>query len=501
MKLNQQAPNDPDETGFDQPLQDLVFTALDVELHAADLGNAARREETGYVQHLNCDRLGRAMVCEARGGIRLQHQLVLAVAIADGCFDDFHSAVMLKQIPQEFRLCRKRLEDDRAAAVPAENVATPGSPVSSGVNHEVLGADRKITYQQTVAALAEKIPEGAWKATVPPGPESGQRPFRFFTDPHKRSNDLPCGREKVARVVLFAREPARRDDHDLVRIRVEPGAPPTEGAVGNDVVSAEAHEVKVLKVAPGVIPGHDGHGMVEVQVSRGPFRIVGKNKEVRLWNDFGDATDSSLVIVRAAKPVHPAGVRIGDIVAPAHMQGHRIAAGDPSSHLLVAAAQRMANSKLTPQESFYAREVSLALPIALQVNVVRRFENFGVECESLLQNIAVLAEGDKPVKAARQLLGHPATAPEAPDLVAGRKRLDDVEVTQRVSLNLIRFVVRDIELKRRGAAHREGPAERVLEKLIAQSADQPRDHHTVKPQRKSSGCSGLAAEFSWWFTQ
>src|SRR5712671_314931 len=186
MKLNQQAPNDPDETGFDQPLQDLVFTALDVELHAADLGNAARREETGYVQHLDCDRLGRAMVCEARGGIRLQHQLVLAVAIADGCLDDFHSAVMLKQVSQEFRLCRKRLEDDRTAAVPAENVATPGSPISSGVNHEVLGADRKITYQQTVAASAEKIPEGAWKATVPPGPESCQRPFSSFTDSHSQ---------------------------------------------------------------------------------------------------------------------------------------------------------------------------------------------------------------------------------------------------------------------------------------------------------------------------
>src|SRR6266446_7349112 len=228
---------------------------------------------------------------------------------------------------------------------------------------------------------------------------------------------------------------------------------------------------------PGVIAGHDSHGMVKVHVSRGPFRIVGENKEMRLRTDLGDATDSSLVIVHAAKPVHAAGVRIGDVVASSHMQGHRIAAGDPRSHLLVAAAQRMANSKLTPQESFYAREVPLALPIAFQVNVVRRFEHFGVECESLFQNIAVLAEGDQAVKAARQLLSHPATAPEAPDLVAGRKRLDEVEVTQSVSMDLIRFVVCDVELERRGAAYREGSAERVLEKLIAQSTDQSHDHH------------------------
>src|SRR5712671_911796 len=137
----------------------------------------------------------------------------------------------------------------------------------------------------------------------------------------------------------------------------------------------------------------------------------------------------------------------------------------------------MANNKLTPQESFYAPEVLLALPITLQVNVVRRPEHFGVECESLLENIAVLAERDQPVKAARQVLRHPTTAPEAQDLVAGRKRLDDVEVTQGVGPHLIRFVVRDIEFERRGAACREGPAERVLEKLIAQSADQSHDHH------------------------
>jgi len=93
---------------------------------------------------------------------------------------------MFKQIPQEFRLCRKRLKNDRAAAVPAENVATPGPPVSSGVNHKVLGTDRKITYQQATAALAEKIPEGTREATVPPGPESRQRPFSSFTDPHRR---------------------------------------------------------------------------------------------------------------------------------------------------------------------------------------------------------------------------------------------------------------------------------------------------------------------------
>src|SRR5712671_3305292 len=99
------------------------------------------------------------------------------------------------------------------------------------------------------------------------------------------------------------------------------------------------------------------------------------------------------------------------------MKGHRIAAGDPDSHLLVAAAQRLAESQLTPQESFYAGEVLLALPIALQVNVVRRLEHFGVECESLLENIAVLAERDQPVKAARRVLRHPTTAPEAQDLV------------------------------------------------------------------------------------
>src|SRR5712692_9190448 len=98
----------------------------------------------------------------------------------------------------------------------------------------------------------------------------------------RHSNGLPAGREKVTRVVLLAGEPARRGYHDLVRIRTEPGAPPTEGAVSDDVVPAQAHEVKVLVVVPGVIAGHDGHGMVEVQVFRGPFRLVGENKEMRL---------------------------------------------------------------------------------------------------------------------------------------------------------------------------------------------------------------------------
>ena len=51
--------------------------------------------------------------------------------------------------------------------------------------------------------------------------------------------------DKVTGVDRFSKPVARRDDH-LSRTTIQPCAPPTEGAVGNDVVLAQAHQVHVV---------------------------------------------------------------------------------------------------------------------------------------------------------------------------------------------------------------------------------------------------------------
>src|SRR5207245_5954210 len=120
--------------------------------------------------------------------------------------------------------------------------------------HQLTGTNR-----QTVSQVDRAGAFHFARAAIRPEITGQNREEHSISHPpgaaRRHSYGLPGGREKVARVVLLAGEPSRRGNHDLVRIRTEPGAPPTEGAVGDDVVPAQAHDVKVLVGGPGVIAG------------------------------------------------------------------------------------------------------------------------------------------------------------------------------------------------------------------------------------------------------
>ena len=48
-------------------------------------------------------------------------------------------------------------------------------------------------------------------------------------------------------------QPDIRDRHNFVRIGIEPGSPPTEGAVGDDIVLADAHQIHVEITARALV--------------------------------------------------------------------------------------------------------------------------------------------------------------------------------------------------------------------------------------------------------
>ena len=56
----------------------------------------------------------------------------------------------------------------------------------------------------------------------------------------------PTGRDDIGLRRCYRRNPRFWRNHHLVRIRIKPGAPPTEAAVGDDVMTAHTHKVHVF---------------------------------------------------------------------------------------------------------------------------------------------------------------------------------------------------------------------------------------------------------------
>ena len=78
--------------------------------------------------------------------------------------------------------------------------------------------------------------------------------------PFGSGNCLPGFGEEVGGVVVLGSEPGMGEVDLFVWVWGEPGGPPAEGAVGDDVVLALAHEVEVGVVEGGgiVIDGGEG---------------------------------------------------------------------------------------------------------------------------------------------------------------------------------------------------------------------------------------------------
>src|SRR5215211_3545891 len=76
-------------------------------------------------------------------------------------------------------------------------------------------------------------------------------------------------------------DPTLGQDDQLVGAWIQPGAPPAEGAIGDDVMGAETHEPQIGGSA-GAIVLHIGGGAPESKVRMAPRGVVREDKEVRI---------------------------------------------------------------------------------------------------------------------------------------------------------------------------------------------------------------------------
>ena len=75
-------------------------------------------------------------------------------------------------------------------------------------------------------------------------------------------------------VAFLPVEPDARRDDDFLRVFVEPGRPPGESAVGDDVVAAVSHQFQIEVAGAAVIDIHMDMGQGGPQVLPGPFYVV-----------------------------------------------------------------------------------------------------------------------------------------------------------------------------------------------------------------------------------
>jgi hypothetical protein len=109
-------------------------------------------------------------------------------------------------------------------------------------------------------------------------------------------------------------EPASRRNDDLAGLAVEPGSPPAECAVGNDVMVAKAHPQQVVQPTAGV----GIEDVVAAHVVAAPGEIVGEQQVV----DTRAKARRGGGMVVAAKAMEAAGQRLfRHIVRAAQVDG------------------------------------------------------------------------------------------------------------------------------------------------------------------------------------
>ena len=85
----------------------------------------------------------------------------------------------------------------------------------------------------------------------------------------------PTRRQQVVGIDRSLEPPPRCHDQ-AVRAAIEPGAPPAEGAAGENAVAAAAHQREVVEVGVAAAPGDEGGGAGDPGGGRAPNRGIRK---------------------------------------------------------------------------------------------------------------------------------------------------------------------------------------------------------------------------------
>ncbi len=168
-------------------------------------------------------------------------------------------------------------------------------------------------------------------------------------------------------------EPLPRRNDDLVRPRIQPCPPPTEGTVGDNVVRTGFHQCHVEHAVVDAVHLHRsvvGKAVV-TRFSRSPRVVITEDEEVR----FGDPTGqqfnrSPIVVERANTPwycaVWTAPSRIVSTPDMLRLHGPLACRRDLASHVEVSVHQTVFQRELAAQQEGEVREIPLALPVTVK---------------------------------------------------------------------------------------------------------------------------------------
>ena len=152
------------------------------------------------------------------------------------------------------------------------------------------------------------------------------------------------------------------------------------------MVPAGGHQAQVFVGGRSSVVARHMHRRIEGKVRFRPVGVVGKDEE-RKPASHGRAQmgKGARIIARATGPVRALAFRVGNIVATPHMQRDSVLFGaDRVEPAGILAIRRRDEFKILPDPVGEIGEIALGLEIAMQIDVVARIEDVGVEPETAL---------------------------------------------------------------------------------------------------------------------
>lgn len=163
-------------------------------------------------------------------------------------------------------------------------------------------------------------------------------------------------------------KPSGRGNGDAA-LFAEPGPPPGKAGIGDDMVTAQGHEMHVVLGRRGQVQiNHLQRMPARVEILARPLRFIAEHKNRCLAGLGPDARQCSAVILRARQAVTSRRRRIADIITTADMHGNGGGTGlDTRRKRLRAAVRHVRKSKILADLVSVPAEVVFALPIAIQM--------------------------------------------------------------------------------------------------------------------------------------
>src|SRR5258708_1007204 len=150
---------------------------------------------------------------------------------------------------------------------------------------------------------------------------------------------------------------------------VQPGAPPAKAAVGDDMMPAAAHEMKVFISVEGVVVIDKSDWEFRQQVLLCPGYLVGKDEKLDVAGLLGDEAKGPAIILGAAKTMIAVGLCIVGVVAAADMNADGVDRCDLPRKGFRGRRKRCADGQFPPDDILEVAEITFALPVSFENSI------------------------------------------------------------------------------------------------------------------------------------